>query len=451
MRKFLSILVLFTLTGCSPTNPYPEGTSEKDFTYINVLEKPSEVIYNIDDFSKIVDYNAFYKNEEFTLDASNYTFSLPDRNQHTLFNEINYLYWNDELVNGMMGISGTAQGTNWNIRLTLYDNAIIPSRPVLSQAKDIFYSEKKDASKTYISSFATDDASKPLCDVATTQQLWYAAEHNYRVNPLPNSPAEKYYKKCKEVLSNIITTDMTYYQKVLAIFDYIEHNATYDYNALDQADRNPVKDPTNFPDAYCAQQKCFFIEGFFDQHTVVCDGYSKIFTLLGKMAGINIVRGSGSSDTRYITKEVAGHAYCFVEYEGTWYLACPTWSQRNFQPNYTFNIHSHFMVGHQEIYPCQSTMWSNLNITDSETQNLQVFENKSATYNNQTFDANIDDEDEWNLLVNAVKNTNGSRPYAEVHITNLNLWNNIANGLVDSGNLNIVEIDRNTHILCLIK
>lgn len=451
MRRFLSILILFTLTGCSPTNPYPKGASEKDFTYVNVLEKPSEVIYNIDDFTKIVDYNAFYKNEEFTLDASNYTFSLPSRNQHTLFNEINYLYWNDELVNGMMGISGTAQGTNWNITLTLYDNAIIPSNPVLRQAKDIFYSEKKDSGKTYISSFATDDTSKPLCDVATTQQLWYAAEHNYRVNPLPNSPAEKYYKKCKEVLSNIITTDMTYYQKTQAIYDYIEHNATYDYNALDQAERNPVRDPVNFPDAYCAQQKCFFIEGFFDQHTVVCDGYSKIFTLLGKMAGINIVRGSGSSDTRYVTKEVAGHAYCFVEYEGTWYLACPTWGQNNFKANFNFNTHNYFMVGHDNIYPYKSTMWGELNITDIESQNLQSFENRFTTHNNQTFDARIDDEDEWNLLVDALESATGNHPYAEVYIPNRSLWTSIKNGNVSKGNLSSAIVSESSHILLLVK
>lgn len=451
MKRFLSIITILVLTGCSPLDIITPKSSEKDFTYTNLLEKPSEVIHNIDDFTKIVDYNAFYKNEEFTLDASDYTFSIADNSKHTLFNELNYLYWNDELVNGMMGISATAQGTNWNIRLSLYNNATISSKPDLTQAPDIFYNENKDASKTYITTFATDDTSKPLCDVATTQQLWYAAEHNYCVNPLPNSPAAKYYKKCKDVLSNILTTDMTYYQKVQAIYDYIEHNSTYDYAALRQSDAHPVEDATNFPDAYCAQQKCFFIEGFFDQHTVVCDGYSKIFTLLGKMAGINIVRGSGSSDTRYITKEVAGHAYCFVEYEGTWYLACPTWGQVNLGTNLVFNIHNYFMVGHQAIAPYQSTMWSELNITDYDTQNLQVFENRFATYKNQTFDANIDDENEWNQVVEAVSNAKGTHPYAEVCITNRTLWNNIVNEIVDDGGLNVISLSQSSRTLLLVK
>ena len=86
------------------------------------------------------------------------------------------------------------------------------------------------------------------------------------------------------------------------------------------------------------------IEGFFDNHSVVCDGFAKTYTLLGRIAGLNIVRGTGTPDRKYESKMVAGHAYCFVEIDGTYYLSCPTWGQTVVQSIGTFLHHSYFLL-----------------------------------------------------------------------------------------------------------
>ena len=249
----------------------------------------------------------------------------------------------DVLINGVMGFNAEDKGNNvWEFSYIIYKNAYKSFSPFFTQWNDVLYTtQTSDREDTY-NDFATEDDTKPLCDVSTTQQLWYAAEHDYSVSVIPGSPAENYYNKAKDLLRDIIPSNATYLQKLSIIYDYIHHTTTYDYNALYEPD---APNPRLYPDEICAGDKCYYIEGFFDNNLVVCDGFSKIYTLLGKMEGLDIVRGSGTSDKTWKTREVAGHAYCFVKYEGTWYLSDLTWGQFQYSTGgrRSCNYHHYFL------------------------------------------------------------------------------------------------------------
>ena len=409
----LLIVSLLTLSGCNFTSEEESEAphdyiDERDYEYQNMLVKPSDKIKNIDDFKAISDYYAFYKINKFTVNVSEYTFATSNKD---LQQEMNYLYWHGELVNGVMGMTAKAKSrTTWEIRYIFYQNAFIDARETYPNMKDGFYQEPtSDRSETY-NDFATEDASKPLCDVGTTQQLWYAAEHGYRLNPIPNSPAEEYYNKAKTLLRTIIKDDMDDYQKISTIYDYIEHHATYCYEALDAMD---APDPVNFPDEVCAQYKAFFLEGFFDNHTVVCDGYSKVMTLLTRMEGIETVRGSGTSDKRYVSKEVAGHAFCYVPVNNVYYLACPTWGQKIIR-NKTITHKNYFMAPISRISPYQDTGWKEFTYTTS-MNNKRYFQETKFTYNNTEYDLYIENMTELNAVLNYLSTINGT-VYGNVYV-----------------------------------
>ena len=401
---------LVVLTGCNKNKPVEDSSSEEiidvkdesEYEYTNKIQEPSSTIHNMEDFKLITDYHAFYKDAtsfDVTI-ASDYVYST---RQKTVESEVNYLYWYGELVNGAMGIAGTKKdATTWTINYEFYKNAYMDGHPTSSMLTDLFYKEPTSNRDATYNNFATEDESKPIADVATTQQLWYAAEHGYRINPIAGSKAEKYYNMSKDLLRRIIRDDMSEYQKVSTIYDYIEHHASYCYEALELPNS---EDPKNYPDVYCARHKAFFIEGFFDNNTVVCDGYSKIYTLLGRMEGLTIVRGSGTSDQRWASKEVAGHAYCFVELDGEYYLSCPTWGQNRISISQFILEKKYFLApkSYMDDYPC--TDWASFTYA-TKLNNVDYFKNTSITVGDNTLNAYIEESVTPDNYVQLLKNNN---------------------------------------------
>lgn len=356
------------------TSPEPEPEpepardylDERDYLYGNKLAVPTATVSDIRELMAVCDYHAFYKDENFVVTLTDdYRYST---DAGDLESELNYLYWHSELINGAMGLTAAKGKTDPNkvlVTYVFYHNAYVESEPYFTAWTDVAYREPNGNRGADYDDFATEDLTKPVCDVATTQQLWYAAEHGYRINCLAGSPAEKYYGMAKDLLRSIIRTDMTDLQKLETIYDYIDHHATYDYTSAYNAP--PVPNPKLFPDEYAATCKCFFIEGFFDDPDgglVVCDGFSKIYTLLGRMEGLEIIRGSGTSDTEWKSRETMGHAYCFVRLGDVWYLSCPTWGQTHSETA-SFTNHNWFLAPHSFIDPYRCRYWADLNLYDN--------------------------------------------------------------------------------------
>ena len=168
MKNKLLILIgvlSFTLFGCNKQKPvesessfesetttetetelektYPDEViyDERNYQFEHKMDEPSSLIHDMEDFKKITDYHAFYKDVESfdVVIAPNYEYKTT---QKTVESEINYLYWYGELVNGVMGISGTAKDSmTWTISYTYYDNAYINAYPTSVMLDDLFYVE----------------------------------------------------------------------------------------------------------------------------------------------------------------------------------------------------------------------------------------------------------------------------------------------------------------------
>ena len=152
-------------------------------------------------------------------------------------------------------------------------------------------------------------------EVSTSEELfWAVSTHVTPIIEDKTSRAYLIYEKAKDVLRDIICDEMTDYEKVLSIFDYIMTSTTYDYNAFNQASNvNPM------------EFSCYYLEAVFlnEQKISVCDGYSKAFTLLCNMEGINAVRVVGTAG---VTSQ-GGHAWNKVEIDDNWYVVDLTWTE----------------------------------------------------------------------------------------------------------------------------
>lgn len=175
----------------------------------------------------------------------------------------------------------------------------------------------------------------------TSEELYWAVENN--VTPLfedTTSRAYRIYEKAKSVLREIVTDNMTNYEKALSIFDWIANTNNYDYNAYYASGST----------SYC----CYYLEGLFldKYHNVVCDGMSKGYSLLCNMEGIDCIRVMGSANG-------GGHAWNKVKIGYKWYVVDLTWTEiqqysvsTDSEGNVVYDQVSSFESGNSTYYYC---------------------------------------------------------------------------------------------------
>ncbi|MCR5332651.1 MAG: hypothetical protein K6E11_01355 [Bacilli bacterium] len=410
MKKHLAlILVPLLLIGCNSkkdadTSDSPKEKTiedyyydkdvidENDQTYEHRLVSPKEVIDNYTELRDAVDYYAFYKDPSFDIKLSDsFASSIDDE---TFMGSI---YWqHTELVNGVMGIDGKSVGNNtYHIEFELYENAKNSYKARYLQGNDIAYVDPIDGVVSS-NTFASDDSSRPSLDVWSTQQLWYGVEHGYHVIPMSESPAANYYQKAKDLLNDLIEPTDSELTKIKKLFEYITHHAVYDYGALnhDTGISNEI-----YPDRDAATDKCYFLEGFFDNHIVVCDGFAKTMTLLGRMVGLDIYRVISPSIYSPTSKADAGHAYCYVNYEGKIYTCCPTWSQTTSTLGYSFANHYTFMTYGDALKPYNAGASWDFISSDAFIKKQNQIENdyQNMMFNDITIGANTYHRDNTTL------------------------------------------------------
>lgn len=195
-----------------------------------------------------------------------------------------------------------------------------------------------------VDSFASD--SQPITyPVQTTDQLYHVVESGARPKFLSTtSDAYLIYQEAKSILNDIISEEMTDYEKALSIFDWLVVNVQYDTNVLDLIENDGQNQSTTT--AY----NCFYLEGVFYDHVSVCDGYAKAYSLMCNMLGIDCARIVGvvaSSNGGY-----GGHAWNKVRMGTMWYVVDITWT--NFTcslegTNIEIGSHQYFMISDYDI------------------------------------------------------------------------------------------------------
>lgn len=201
------------------------------------------------------------------------------------------------------------------------------------------------------------DSVKETMSVSTSNMLYKAVAWGYKP-VFMGSQAEnlkQIYDNAKDALSYIVSDEMSEYEKVHAIYDYIIYNVRYDH------------DCANAEDAYVSgnlslNEKMkyygYYLEGIFldkfykkDMHAV-CDGKSKAFVLMCGIEGIPAVRISGEASSD--GKNFGGHAWnkVLLDLNGTgdkeWYFVDTTWGDVG-DDSKEFLSHAYFLLSDDEV------------------------------------------------------------------------------------------------------
>lgn len=214
------------------------------------------------------------------------------------------------------------------------------------------------------------DGVKETMSVSTSNMLYKAVAWGYKP-VFMGSQAEnlkQIYDNAKDALSYIVSDEMSEYEKVHAIYDYIIYNVRYDHdcaNAQDKYNTNnallteeEIKELKNLNLNEKMKHYGYYLEGIFldkfykkDMHAV-CDGKSKAFVLMCGIEGITAVRISGEASSD--GKNFGGHAWnkVLLDLNGTgdkeWYFVDTTWGDVG-DDSKEFLSHAYFLLSDDEV------------------------------------------------------------------------------------------------------
>lgn len=201
------------------------------------------------------------------------------------------------------------------------------------------------------------DSVKETMSVSTSNMLYKAVAWGYKP-VFMGSQAEnlkQIYDNAKDALSYIVSDEMSEYEKVHAIYDYIIYNVRYDHDCANAEDKYVSGNLSlNEKMKYYG----YYLEGIFldkfykkDMHAV-CDGKSKAFVLMCGIEGITAVRISGEASSD--GKNFGGHAWnkVLLDLNGTgdkeWYFVDTTWGDVG-DDSKEFLSHAYFLLSDAEV------------------------------------------------------------------------------------------------------
>ena len=218
--------------------------------------------------------------------------------------------------------------------------------------------------------------------VETTNQLLFVAEHGYKPICQIGSAAEDIYNKVKVILRDIISDDMSDFEKAEAIFNYLVMTVQYDNNVLTLTD--DVTDPWYNYDAY-------FIEGVVNYKKSVCDGIAKTYSLMCNMEGIPCVEVNGNE-----------HAWCKVKINNNWYVVDATHGNTQISgTTYSIMDHTHFLMSDasKTALGYSTKVYSNIKCN----KNFDYYKYKEVTLGTKTINFVIKDANELADLIKYCK------------------------------------------------
>lgn len=144
------------------------------------------------------------------------------------------------------------------------------------------------------------------CEYSAEDQMLYLA---YELDDATfEREKQEVYLKAKEVIDEIIKPSMNDYEKVVAIWDYLEANTEYEMAAYEYAKQNnfSMEGATGF-------ENTFNVYGILCQGKGVCQSYAYTFKLLAHTAGIESVVVIGTMNN-------VSHAWNAINIDDKWYM-----------------------------------------------------------------------------------------------------------------------------------
>lgn len=201
------------------------------------------------------------------------------------------------------------------------------------------------------------DGVKETMSVSTSNMLYKAVAWGYKPVFMGSQAdnLQQIYDNAKDALSYIVSDEMSEYEKVHAIYDYIIYNVRYDHDCANAEDKYVSGNLSlNEKMKYYG----YYLEGIFldkfykkDMHAV-CDGKSKAFVLMCGIEGITAVRISGEASSD--GQNPGGHAWnkVLLDLNGTgdkeWYFVDTTWGDVG-DDSKEFLSHAYFLLSDDEV------------------------------------------------------------------------------------------------------
>lgn len=201
------------------------------------------------------------------------------------------------------------------------------------------------------------DGVKETMSVSTSNMLYKAVAWGYKpvFMGAQRENLQQIYDNAKDALSYIVSDEMSEYEKVHAIYDYIIYNVRYDHDCANAED---IYVSGNLSLNEKMKYYGYYLEGIFlnkfykkDMHAV-CDGKSKAFVLMCGIEGITAVRISGEASSD--GKNFGGHAWnkVLLDLNGTgdkeWYFVDTTWGDVG-DDSKEFLSHAYFLLSDDEV------------------------------------------------------------------------------------------------------
>ena len=154
-------------------------------------------------------------------------------------------------------------------------------------------------------------------------------------------------EKADEVLDAIVTEEMSDYEKVLVIHDYIVNNTSY----AQVFNEENLKAHTMF--------------GVLIDGQAVCQGYTDAFHYMANKAGVRTINVEGKADGQ-------SHAWNMVDIDGEWYHIDTTWDDPVMETGEEILNYDFFNVTNDEILKVHEYTVSDYPIADSSLHNYYV-------------------------------------------------------------------------------
>lgn len=329
------------------------------------------------------------------------------------------------------------------VRLTLnYNNAIEPTLTLdptyiqddyaLPYYETVSYTPRAED----FDDFATDHK-VITANVSTGEELFWAVDSG--ATPVfadTTNNGYRLYQKAKDVLREIISDDMTDEEKLMSIFDYIATNTVYDYEIIASDFRAYHTEP------YMSFGS-FYLEGVLDDGLAVCDGFSKAFSLLANMEGIETVRIVGYASG-------GGHAWNKVKLNDAWYVVDITWTELTDNDYATgeateYLSRRYFLVSDNEIASTHTPFEGQEAKDHDAPTNYYFYANQTFVYNGTSYSYVIDTTTKASALINYLwqnfqNNTGVTSMDVVISQSILDNWGTIVRGVKNS--YNVIHEDR---------
>lgn len=264
------------------------------------------------------------------------------------------------------------------------------------------------------SSFKITTNNKGTLVAYTGEQLFQILSAGYM--PIfvgENTTAKQLYNQMCNVLREIVCDDMTDFQKVLAIYEWVCYTNKYDHNLSDLSAELESKMDDSLDSLEYSKQlwdlRGFYLEGmFFDDGQAVCDGIAKAFASLCSIEGIECYKVNGQAIQKSgFTTSSGGHAWNKVKISNivdTWYAVDCTWGD-NWSGDYDITeilAYDYFMNTDEIFEDSHLNQYHQENYPNTD---VAEFKNYTFTDGGKTYDLYVSSKADLNTEISFLSNS----------------------------------------------